>query len=602
MMDIKKTINRVILSLGILLLANMSVHAGFGVSPSNIDSQYLKPGATFKQEFTLSRSENLDEMIITIAPALGEMESWFTYTPGKTFTFERGQSIKTFEITVKVPNDAQYQNYNGVIRITATPANQDVAGVTITQGVRLDAGLTVTDADYSSLSILSIKALETQDGEPIKIEIVGENKGNVDAKPSMKVTIMNLLMEVLEVHEIEDFGTIKPNEKTTLVAQFVSNLPVGEYFVNVQVLLDGNILREERLVLNIVTPPPPQQEEKEEPKTAFNIGSILESVKEQLPYLVISLLIIPLAYLILEKIWSKQSKTVRLVISVILGMSVLLGIIFAPLLPSISIFSDMSSEEYIQSLPYIFLPIFIFITSYLVLEKIWKKQKSKTLKNKLWAILLGSKKYSRTIFSFLLSLLTLLLVTLLSFFSTSSQSNIDSDLFKDKVEYVFDNFTNYIPYLIFSLMSVIVTYLLLEKIWKKSNMKELKGKWWAFLLGCDKYSRLALSVLVGILIFLLAVSYTLISFKTAEQKIEVNSTGETQGVSTVQDSNPLKVNNGYAIYKTADISSDILYKANEGEEFKVLSETDTWFEVELQDGSTGWLQKTIVKDVVKEER
>ena len=214
-MKIYKIIKNTLLGIGILALSTLAVHAGFGVSPSNIDSQYLKPGAHFEQTFTLSRSGNLEEMQITIEPALKQMDTWFSYEPGKVFLFKRGEETLQFKVIVNVPSDAKYQGYDGVIRVMAVPTDRSVAGVSITQGVRLDAQLVVTETDFQDLSIISITAADTQNSNDIRINIQGENKGNVDASPTVKIKIMNLLMEVLEEHEIKDIGSVKPNETAT---------------------------------------------------------------------------------------------------------------------------------------------------------------------------------------------------------------------------------------------------------------------------------------------------------------------------------------------------------------------------------------------------
>jgi hypothetical protein len=237
----KKTniIKNIILGVGILILSTVSAYAGFGVSPTDISYENLKPGATFTKTFTLSRSGDLDEMDVSVQPDLDAIDSWFTYNPGKTFKFPQGESTTTFEIIVNVPSGTAYDTYNGVIRLIATPSNQEVRGVTITQGVRLDAGLVVTERDVTILTIQSIDVLDSELNQPIQFEIVGENQGNVDASPTAVIKIMDLQMNVLEEHEITEFGSIKPNETTKLTGEFDTNLPSGEYFIEIDIQLDG---------------------------------------------------------------------------------------------------------------------------------------------------------------------------------------------------------------------------------------------------------------------------------------------------------------------------------------------------------------------------
>jgi hypothetical protein len=349
----KKTniIKNIILGGGILILSTVSAYAGFGVSPTDISYENLKPGATFTKTFTLSRSGDLDEMDVSVQPDLDAIDSWFTYNPGKTFKFPQGENTTTFEITVTVPDSTPYNNYTGIIRLIATPSNQDVRGVTITQGVRLDAGLVVTEKDVRNLSILSIKALDSIEGEPIKLEIIGENQGNVDASPVVKVSIMDLQMKVLETHEIANFGFVKPNETATLIAEFETNLPTGEYFIEVDVQLDGVSLRKERLVFqinNIPTNEEAADEESTSPNFLLSMGNFIKKHKVYIAYLLIAIVIEVIVFILLERLWRKKhdskkkekigplllgsKTTTRAALSFAVGFLLFLSLVLYPLL------------------------------------------------------------------------------------------------------------------------------------------------------------------------------------------------------------------------------------------------------------------------------
>jgi hypothetical protein len=345
-MTIKKITKNLILGTILLFLSTISAYAGFGVSPTDFNHQYLKPGLTFEKEFILSRSDSLEEMDISIQPSFEGIDSWFTYTPSQNFKFKRGQKTTTFKIKVEVPEDADYKDYNGVFRVLAVPSNQDVKGISITQGIRLDSGLVVTEVNVTLLSITSIKALDSELGKPIQIQITGENQGNVEVSPTLKVKIMDLNMNVLEEHEIADFGTIKPNQTSQLTAEFDTNLPSGEYFIEVTALLDGVELRTERLVFLINNIPEEKTEEKE---SGFGmLNSILADVKENLPYILIAVIFLIAIYYLLEKMWRMKDlrqktekwwaillgskKYSRMVLSFILALQIMLILILYPLL------------------------------------------------------------------------------------------------------------------------------------------------------------------------------------------------------------------------------------------------------------------------------
>ncbi|HQA87955.1 MAG TPA: SH3 domain-containing protein [Candidatus Dojkabacteria bacterium] len=303
--NIQKLKNIFLFTIVFILLNTISAYAGFGVSPTDLSHEYLKPGSTFEKEFTLSRSDNLEEMDIHIEPDFNNISSWFTYYPSQNFKFKRGETTTKFKITVKVPNDAKYQNYNGVFRVTATPSGADIKGVAIAQGVRLDSGLIVTEANQKLLSITAIKALDSILNEPIKIEITVRNDGNVEVSPTVKVKVMNLNMEMLEEHEISNLEAIKPNETKTIIAQFKTNVPTGEYFLEVTALLDGQELRKERVVFTIKNVPT-QQPTKNEEKATF-IGSLSNDIQKIWPYILIPIIIFIIIFILLEKLWKKNS-------------------------------------------------------------------------------------------------------------------------------------------------------------------------------------------------------------------------------------------------------------------------------------------------------
>ena len=346
-MKIKNITTKIVLGITLFLLSSVSVLADFGVSPSDIYNEYLRPGSSFDTEFTLSRSESLEELDISIETDLGDIEKWFSFNPGSTFKFEQGQKTKTFTVTVNIPEDAEYTEYNGIIRVNAMPSYRDVKGVSIRQGVRLNAGLIVTEATVKKLSILAIKTSDSIVGEPVEIEIVGENQGNVDISPRVVAKIMNLNKELLEEHEITDFGSIDANQTTTLTAELLTGLPVGEYFIEVAVFLNGEELREELMVFYIKES---IEEELKEQKAPIFSGMI-EFFRRNKTYLVIilsSMLLGILVYILLGKLWEKKSlskhkkkpwavilgskKYTRATLSFAVGFITLLGILLFPAL------------------------------------------------------------------------------------------------------------------------------------------------------------------------------------------------------------------------------------------------------------------------------
>lgn len=311
---------------GLFLLSATSVEAGFGVSPTNIYNEFLKPGAHFEKTITISRSDPDEDLEVVIEPSLGEIESWFTFDEGMKFTFPKGETRKSFNVIIDIPENASYQDYEGVIRVKAYNPAGEVKGVSIVKGARLDVDLVTTEENITDLLIRSLRMLDSVDGEPLKLEIVGENTGNVVAKPTAKIVIKDLLMNDLETLEDLEIGSIEANETKTLYAEFNSTVPEGEYFVEAEVQLDGKVLRKERLVFRVVG-----QRENIQTQEDVSSYSFADFIKENWIYVSFGFVLAALVYLILTKLWEskKAEKNKEAIWAVFLGSKVLTRIVLS---------------------------------------------------------------------------------------------------------------------------------------------------------------------------------------------------------------------------------------------------------------------------------
>lgn len=335
-MKINKILKTLVVAILFLAVFPTAAEAGFGVSPTNIFNEYLKPGAKFDRTITLSRSDPVEDLDVIIEPSLGEIESWFKFEPGLKFTFPKGATRITFKVFVEVPSTAQYRSYEGIIRVKAMKKGEDVQGVSIVKGARLDVDLVTTETNFSLLNVKSLKMLDSIDGEPLKLEIIAENQGNVEITPSAKIVIKNLQMEDLETSEASGFGSVKPNETETLTAQFNSSLPEGEYFVEASVLIGKDVVRKERLVFRINGEVKGDEKDSDKEK---NVGGIKidKSVRYVVAFIVGAIILYTLLSLVwgtkrmekyLETNWSIYAgsrKASRVAISILLAAGIAVG-------------------------------------------------------------------------------------------------------------------------------------------------------------------------------------------------------------------------------------------------------------------------------------
>ncbi|MEK7168927.1 MAG: SH3 domain-containing protein [Patescibacteria group bacterium] len=246
----KKIIAILVLVLGMMFGAK-PVQAGFGVSPSNISHEYLKPGGHFEQTITLSRSDPDEDLEILVEPSLEEMRDWFSFNPGMKFTFPKGQNRMVLTAIVDVPTDVPYKTYQGIVRIKAMTAGGVPGGVAVVKGARVDVELVTTKIDVAQLEVRQMKMIDVVGKDNLKLEVELVNRGNTEISPTAKVKVMNLEMQTLEELEDLDIGVIKPNETKTMVAEFETKLGQGEYFAEASLLSSKSVVRKERLVFRI---------------------------------------------------------------------------------------------------------------------------------------------------------------------------------------------------------------------------------------------------------------------------------------------------------------------------------------------------------------
>lgn len=252
-----KTLKKIIASPLVLLLMLLAwtspVLADFGVSPSNIVHEQIRPGGKFQRTITLSRSDMQDDLEIIIEPSLDEMQSWATFEQGQKFIFPKGQQQFPVNVEFTVPEDAEFKHYEGVIRVKANPITNNPGGVSIIQGARIQVDIVVTNRDVVDLLVQNLKLNDVSgQDDRLRLEMRVTNNGTTAVAPWVKLTTINLLQEKLEELEARDLPAVNPNETQPITAEFDSQLGTGEYFALIDVMSGDQIVRRERLVFRVI--------------------------------------------------------------------------------------------------------------------------------------------------------------------------------------------------------------------------------------------------------------------------------------------------------------------------------------------------------------
>jgi len=244
-----------------------SVRAGFGVSPAGLYHQHLKPGTCFSQDFVISRADPDEELVAVIEADLPEIGDWFQFEPGKKFTLPAGQKRVDFTIKVCPPNETPSDRYQGVIRVKATPREEEIVGVSVVKGARIEVDLTTSEENFTDLIVRQIKIGDVKGKEPIRVWLKIENRGNTVAAPDrLELEILDLRQQPLTTLQTERLAPIPPSETKEIEAQLETDLGSGEYFAWARVYLGDQLLRQERLVFQISGREKQALPEKETPK------------------------------------------------------------------------------------------------------------------------------------------------------------------------------------------------------------------------------------------------------------------------------------------------------------------------------------------------
>jgi hypothetical protein len=252
----KKVFVFLILTVAVLVFPKKAL--GFGITPAEINVQDIKPGGHYENLIYLTRpvSEDNENLKVILEPALGDMDSWFTYSSGKEFTFPSGKNTTSFKVVVDVPADAQLKNFKGQITAKGMPNEKAGEGVTIIKGAVLGVNITTSNAETFDLNVLSITAPDVNSGDPVRLLLNIKNSGNTAAAPDeVRLDIMDLFEKPIESLSDSRLDKIDPFATKEIQAVFNSNLEKGQYRIDASVIFQGKEIARKKMILTVNAKP-----------------------------------------------------------------------------------------------------------------------------------------------------------------------------------------------------------------------------------------------------------------------------------------------------------------------------------------------------------
>lgn len=248
-----------------ILFANAGVAlAGFGITPPYVDNQRLTRGTVYTQTINLVRSDPVDDMKADITMNVPGAADWISIDKGLSFKMPAGQNMVPIVITVKVPNNAEYKDYKGAIRVRTSsdgPAPSG-GGVSIALGAQIDISLKVVDKIYD-FNVRKIRITDLEEGRQkwglffpgkMRFFMTIENTGNTEFGPTkvhfdMYDSNMESVLESIEntnrIERIAPFGTKE------VVAELPTRLPPGLYVAKYTIYKNDQMAQQGQLNISI---------------------------------------------------------------------------------------------------------------------------------------------------------------------------------------------------------------------------------------------------------------------------------------------------------------------------------------------------------------
>jgi hypothetical protein len=255
---------KIILS-AIIILSLLGAHtafAGFGVTPPYVRNDTLTRGSDFTKKITLVRGDPLEDLKAEITLNIPGATGWFSVDRGTEFILPAGEKNVPILVTVRVPENAEYGEYTGNIRVR-TSSLAEKSGVSIALGAQIDVLIRVVDRIYD----FEVRRVEIQDAEegrrkwwldyPGRVTFLMhvENTGNAPVAPSrvdFKIYSRQDKQLLETVSNIGAISEVQPFDTTKVAAYLPTFLPPGGYNVEYTIYKNELVARSGDVSLSVL--------------------------------------------------------------------------------------------------------------------------------------------------------------------------------------------------------------------------------------------------------------------------------------------------------------------------------------------------------------
>lgn len=240
--------------------------AGFGITPPYVKNTSLTRNSVYEQQILLVRGETNVAQKAEISIDAPEIQDWIEILEGEEIKMPSGSQKVPMTVRITVPDDAEFKQYTGAIRIRTLPDDDQVAAgaVSISLGALVDIDLVVIDKKIKDFRVRKISAPDLNEGTKlawlffpgkVEFEMLIENTGNVAVSPSkVDFRIFDRAGKVLleEAKNIGKIDKVAPYVTGSVKAYLPTRLPAGSYVVRYRIYNDDDIKQEGDISINVL--------------------------------------------------------------------------------------------------------------------------------------------------------------------------------------------------------------------------------------------------------------------------------------------------------------------------------------------------------------
>jgi hypothetical protein len=266
-MKFKSFLQTTLIAFVLFSMLTGSVLAGFGITPPYVKNKSLTRNSTYQQKIFLVRSDPVNDLLVDVFIDVPGINDWFTIEQGEQFLMPRGEVKVPMTVSVLVPDDAEFTNYRGAIRVRTSNADGSRSGsgaVSIALGAQIDVDLTIIDKEIYDFRIRRVGLSDLNAGRKvgwlyfpgkIQFEMLLENTGNIDVAPTRvefdiyDITGTRLLEQTENSNKIT---TVKPFGTEEVLAEIPTRMSPGSYIARYRIYNLDEVKQEGEVNLSIV--------------------------------------------------------------------------------------------------------------------------------------------------------------------------------------------------------------------------------------------------------------------------------------------------------------------------------------------------------------